>query len=64
MTYHLQGQVDEYDVAGDGECLVTALRAYAADCRKSAESYQHTAAALLVEATRAEAAATAAEEKP
>lgn len=61
MTYHLQGQVDDYDVDGEGTCLTTVLIAYAADCRKSAARYKEIAASLLVEAGRAEAAATTAE---
>ena len=61
MTYHLQGMVDDFDVDGDGTCLVTVLIAYAEDCRKNAARYQEIAASLLVEARRADAAATAAE---
>lgn len=67
-TYELHGQVDNYDVDGSGTCLTTVLIAYATDCRKAATNHQELAAALLVEAARAEAAATAAEyadlEKP
>ena len=61
LPYHLQGQVHDYDVDGDGTCLVTVLIAYAATCRKDAATYQEIAASLIVEAERAEAAATAAE---
>jgi len=61
LTYHLQGIVDDFDCNGDGTCLVTVLIAYAADCRKNAARYQEIAASLLVEARRADAAATAAE---
>ena len=61
MTYYLQGEVVGYDVDGEGTCLMTTLIAYAADCRRAATRYQEIAAELLIEAERAEAAATAAE---
>ena len=60
MTHHLQGQVTDYDVDGSGTSLEAVLIAYAEDCRKAAKTYQTLAADLLIEALRAEAAATAA----
>lgn len=67
QPYALRGLVDDYDVDGEGTCLTTVLIAYASECRKAAGRYQEIAASLLMEAKRAEAAATAAEfatEKP
>lgn len=62
VAFYVRGDVDGYDVEGDGTCLTTALIAYAADCRKAAANYQQLAAQLLVEAARADAAARAAEQ--
>lgn len=60
MSHSINGQVDGYDVDGEGTCLSTALIAYAADCRKAAAEHQTQATMLLAEAARADAAATAA----
>lgn len=60
-AFYVKGQIADYDLEGDGGDLVGALRVYAADCRKTAQRYQEDAAAMLLEAARADAAATAAE---
>jgi hypothetical protein len=59
--YFVNGQVEDYDLDGEGTCLTTALISYAEMCRRTADDCTRSAAALLKEAERAEAAATAAE---
>lgn len=58
MTHYVSGTIDSHDVEGKGASLADALRAYAADCRASASTYQGLVEKLLDEATIAESAAT------
>lgn len=58
MTHYVSGTIDSYDVEGKGASLADALRAYAADCRASASTYQGLVEKLLDEATVADSAAS------
>lgn len=49
--------VDDWDVEGSGATMPDALRALAADCRRSAAQQQRLVDLLLEEAQRAERAA-------
>lgn len=59
ITHRIQGQVDSYDLSGQGGTLRQALEGYAQDARASAERYREIAAGLDIEAKRAENAARA-----
>ena len=45
----LQGMVDSYDLDGEGKDWPTALRAYAADCKRAAVAYRELVVELEAE---------------